>query len=96
VFNQPKEENMKRPQVKKNLLKAFKIVGKSKMSTLMGVRYQSVDRWVLTNKMPLTEFNGDTFYSRTIEKATDGAVTVTDLLGWVPVTQTSKWVGFDK
>jgi DNA-binding transcriptional regulator YdaS (Cro superfamily) len=94
VFNQPKEENMKRPQVKKNMLKAFKIVGKAKMARLMGVAYQSTDRWVLTNRMPLTEYSGDTCYSIEIEDATGGQVTVTDLLGFVPIGQTREWTGW--
>jgi hypothetical protein len=85
---------MKKPAARKNLLKAFKIVGKAKLSAGMGVRYQSVDRWVLTNRLPLTEYAGDTQYSMAIEKMTNGAVTVADLLGFVPITQTPEWDGW--
>jgi hypothetical protein len=84
---------MKKPQVKKSLEKAFKIVGKSKLSQGLGVAYQSTDRWLLKNCMPATEFNGQTMYSKKIEAMTDGAVTITDLLGWVPLPQTAEWTG---
>jgi len=83
----------KKTNVKKSMEKAFKLYGKAKLADALGRRYQSLDRWMLTGKMPLTEFNGDTAYSMTIEKLTEGKVTVEDLLGWVPVTQTAEWQG---
>lgn len=84
---------MKKVQVTKSLHKAFKIVGKAKLAKGMGIAYQSVDRWLLKNEMPATEFNGKTMYAKKIEAMTDGAVTITDLLGWVPMPQTDGWTG---
>ena len=83
---------MKRPAARKALLKAFKIAGKAKTAAACGIKYQSLDRMLLKNAMPHTEYSGGTFYSTAIEKITEGQVTVADLLGFVPFTQSS---GFD-
>ena len=92
-----KEIHMKKPQARKALEKAFRIVGKARLcNDHLKIRYQSADRWLLTNRLPLTEYAGDTQYSMAIEKATEGKVTVTDLLGFVPVTQTEAWDGWEK
>jgi hypothetical protein len=87
---------MKRPQAKKALLKAFKIAGKSKTAAACGIAYQSMDRMILKNQLPHTEYSGDTNYASAIEKLTEGAVTVTDLLGFVPFTQTEAFDGWVK
>ena len=82
---------------KTSLKKAIKIVGsKSGLAKELGISYQSMDRWMLQNAMPCTDFNGETMYSKKIEKLTGGQVTIKDLLGWVPLPQTDEWTGPQK
>ena len=73
--------------VKKSLERAFKIVGKVRLAGLLGISYQGMGRWAEQNEMPCTEYNGKTFYSSHIERLTDGQVTITDLLGFIPPPQ---------
>ena len=87
---------MKRPAAKKALLKAFKIAGKANTAKACGIAYQSLDRMLLKNAMPHTEYSGGTFYSTAIEKITGGEVTIIDLLGFVPFTQTKAFDGWTK
>jgi DNA-binding transcriptional regulator YdaS (Cro superfamily) len=87
---------MKKPNARKALLKAFKIVGKSKTADACGIKYQSLDRMLLKNQLPHTEYSGNTSYASAIEKATGGQVTITDLLGFVPFTQTEAFDGWSK
>ena len=70
-----------------SLEKAFEIVGKVKLGGLLGISYQSMNRWSSNNEMHCTEYNGKTFYSRHIESLTKGKVTITDLLGFIPPPQ---------
>jgi len=70
-----------------SMKKAIKMIGKIKLSRILGVSYQSMNRWVEQNELPCTEYNGKTFYSRQIEHITKGKVTITDLLGFIPPPQ---------
>ena len=85
---------MKRPAAKRALLKAFKIAGKSNTAKACGIKYQSLDRMLLKNQMPRSEYSGHTFYCKAIEKITEGEVTITDLLGFIPFTQTKAFDGW--
>jgi hypothetical protein len=85
---------MKRPNVSKALLKAFKIAGKARTAAACGIAYQSMDRMVLKNVMPNTEYSGGTAYATAIEEITEGKVTIEDLLGFVPFTQSEHWDGW--
>jgi len=69
------------------LKKAYKIMIKSKLAKEIGVSYQSMDRWIEVNKMPYSEYNGETNYATQIERITKGKVTITDLLGFIPPPQ---------
>ena len=64
--------------------KAVKIVGKRALARELGLAYQSMDRWGEQNRMPDSEYSGRTQHALKIEDATNGEVTVKDLLGWVP------------
>ncbi len=77
--------------MKQGMKKAFKLIGKTALAKHLGVRYQSIDQWIVAGKMPLSEYSGDTMYSTTIQRVTKGKVTVTDLLGFVPHPQDPDW-----
>jgi len=85
---------MKRPQARKALLKAFKIAGKAKTAKACGIAYQSLDRMLLKNSLPNTEYSGGTAYATAIQEITGGEVTISDLLGFVPFTQSEHWDGW--
>ena len=73
---------------KTSLKKAIKIVGsKSGLAKELGISYQSMDRWMLQNAMPATDYNGKTMYSKKIQSLTDGQVKIEDLCGFVPPPQ---------
>ncbi len=69
------------------LNKTYKIINKSHLAKKLGVSYQSIDMWIERGELPCTEYNNKTRFARTIEKITDGKVTVEDLLGWRPKYQ---------
>ncbi len=69
---------------KNAITKAIKIIGLSKMAELLGVSKQAMSGWRDRNRMPDTEYSCRSNYSLTIETATDGQVTVADLLGHLP------------
>ena len=69
------------------LKKAFKMIGKVKLAEHLGISYQAMDRWLLRNEMPATEFSGKTKYSKKIQEVTNGQVTIEDLCGFVPPPQ---------
>jgi len=77
--------------VKTGLNKAYKIIKKTKLAKLIGISYQSMDRWHDNNEMPCSEFNGKTDYSRQIQDLTDGKVTIEELCGFVPQPQSKNW-----
>lgn len=70
--------------VRQALNKAFKKVGKTELARQLGIRHQSMNGWHLKNKMPRTEYSGETSHAMKIQIATEGEVTVEDLLGHVP------------
>ena len=80
----------KKPNVKKAMGKAIEIVGLAQLAKDLGVTYQAMRRWQDQNRMPDTEFSCRTHHSETVEKSTSGQVTVTDLLGHIPVCQIKK------
>jgi len=73
--------------VKTGLNKAYKIIKKTKLAKLIGISYQSMDRWHDNNEMPCSEYNGKTDYSRQIQELTGGKVTIEELCGFVPPLQ---------
>jgi hypothetical protein len=73
--------------VKTGLNKAHKLLGKVNLAKQLGISYQAIDRWYLQNRMPATEYNGRTQYSKKIQELTEGAVTIEDLCGFVPPPQ---------
>ena len=60
--------------------KAIKIVGLSKLATVCGIRYQSLQKWEAKGRLPRTDWTGETDYASRIEEATKGAVTRDQLL----------------
>lgn len=73
--------------VKTALNKAFKIMPKSQIAKRLGISYQSMNQWHDKNKLPRTEWSGETNWAQKIQELTEGKVTVTDLLGSVPPHQ---------
>lgn len=73
--------------VRSALKKAIGIVGLSPMAKELGINYQAINGWMDRNRMPDKEYSCRSNYSQLIEKATDGKVTVTDLLGHIPRCQ---------
>ena len=73
--------------VKTALNKAIKIRGKIQLAKDLGISYQSMNRWFDHNELPATDFNGKTFYALRIQEVTEGKVTITDLLGFIPHPQ---------
>jgi DNA-binding transcriptional regulator YdaS (Cro superfamily) len=69
--------------------KAVKICGKRGLARALGLAYQSVNRYAEQNRLPDSEYSGRTLHALAIEKATEGQVTITDLLGWIP--NHNKW-----
>lgn len=69
------------------LQKAINICGMSHLAKEIGVPYQSIRGWMNRNQMPYKEYACKTNYALGIEKATEGVVTVTDLLGHIPTCQ---------
>lgn len=66
------------------LEEAIKIIGLSNIQKTLGITYQAVRLWQKNNRMPHTEYSGGTYHSKKIEEVTDGKVTISMLLGYVP------------
>lgn len=74
--------------VKTGLNKAYKLLGgKKNLAGKLGIKYQTVNRWHDQNKMPCSDFNGKTMYSKHIQELTNGKVTIKELCGHVPYPQ---------
>lgn len=73
--------------VKTALNKAFNIVPKAKLAKQLGISYQAMNHWHLINRMPRTEYSGETNHAQKIQEATGGKVKIEDLLGSVPPHQ---------
>ncbi len=69
---------------KKAISKAVKIIGLAKMAKLLGVSKQAMYGWRDRNRMPDTEYSCRSTYALKIETATNGEVTIADLLGHLP------------
>lgn len=67
------------------LKKAVNMIGLTPMSHKLDVTYQAINGWIDRNRMPDTEYSGRTQYAVKIQKMTDGKVTVSKILGHVPV-----------
>jgi len=59
---------------------AIEIVGLQAIAQACGVSYQAVRKWERKNRLPRTDWTGETSYSAAIEKATGGQVARQDLL----------------
>ena len=69
------------------LTQAYNLVGKRHLANGLGIKYQSMNNWYNQDRMPRTEFSGETMYSKKIQELTDGKVSIKDLLGFVPQPQ---------
>ena len=56
-----------------------------KLADKLGITYQAMRGWHDKNRMPDTEYSGRTHHAVNIQVETDSAVTVTMMLGHVPV-----------
>lgn len=72
---------------KSGLEQTYKLLTKGGLANILGIAYQSIDRWRLLNEFPCTEYNGKTMYALEIQQATNGLVTIEDLLGFIPHPQ---------
>ena len=60
--------------------KSSRALGLKVLAEGCGVTHQSVRKWEKNSKLPRTEWTGETQYSTTIERLTNGAVTRQGLL----------------
>lgn len=74
--------NIRSMQNENLISKAIKIVGLSKLASVCGIRYQSLQKWEAKGRLPRTDWTGETDYATRIEKATNGAVTRDQLLNF--------------
>lgn len=74
-----------KPNVKKAVDKAIKLVGLKQLAGELKISYQAMRGWQDKNRMPDTEFSGRTKHSLKIHKLTDGTVSVDMLLGHEPL-----------
>lgn len=63
---------------------AIGIVGLQPLAEALGVSYQALRKWQRAGRMPRTEWTGETQYASTIERITQGQVTVSRLMGKWP------------
>lgn len=59
---------------------AIQIVGLSKLASICGIRYQSLQKWQAKGRLPRTDWTGETNYASRIEEATKGVITRDQLL----------------
>ena len=78
---------MKKPQVKRSIKKAIKIIGLIELGRKLNTSYQTISLWAERDSIPDREYSGKTLYSAAIEFHTDGKVTIEDILGTVPEHQ---------
>ena len=77
----------RKPSVKTNLKKAVKKVGLIELGRRLDITYQCIYGWIDRNRMPSKEFSGESLNAARIEHATEGEVTIENLLGFVPPLQ---------
>jgi hypothetical protein len=67
-------------QVKQHLQRAIDIAGSlTKLAKGTNIRYQNFQKWMDSDRMPRTEYTGETDYSLRIEKFTKGKVKFSEL-----------------
>jgi hypothetical protein len=62
--------------------KAIQIVGLQPLAAALGVKYQSIYGWQRNERLPRSEFTGETRYAATIARETKGEITEGELLDW--------------
>lgn len=72
-------------KTKTALNKAIDQLGLTPMAKELGMNYQAITGWRDRDRMPDTEYSGRTHHAVKIQKMSGGRVTVTMLLGHVPV-----------
>ena len=74
-----------KPPINHALAKAVQqLGGYAATAKLCQVNISVVWRWQKRGRLPRTEWTGETRYAETIEAATQGAITKTELLSYVP------------
>ncbi|KKL69961.1 hypothetical protein LCGC14_2109680 [marine sediment metagenome] len=64
------------------LQRAIDEKGWRSLSAALEVSHQAIRKWVEAERLPRSEFSGETNYAEIIERETDGAVSANDLLEW--------------
>lgn len=62
------------------ITQAIELVGLQPLSQACGVTYQAVRKWEKRNRLPRTDWTGETNYAAAIETATRGAISKKALL----------------
>lgn len=64
------------------LRKAIDLIGWQPLAASLGVSRPAIHKWDSANRLPRTEFSGETNWAEKIEAATDGQVAASDLIEW--------------
>jgi len=62
------------------ITEARELIGLQNLATELKVSYQAVRKWEDAERLPRTEYTGETNYAETIERLTSGKVTKARLL----------------
>jgi len=62
------------------ITKAIGIVGLRSLASHLGVTYQAIQKWEANDRLPRTEWTGETNYAEKIQALTNGAITKQELL----------------
>jgi hypothetical protein len=63
-----------------HITETIKMVGLTRLASLLGVTYQAVRKWEVRGRLPRTEWTGETVYAEKIEQATNGQISKVMLL----------------
>ncbi len=66
------------------LIEAIDLISLHTLADELNVSYQAIRKWQAAGRMPRTEWTGETFYCRTIDRLTGGKVTRDMLLAAWP------------
>ena len=77
----------KKTSVKTCLRKLNREFGNRGLARRLGIAYQSINQWHSKNRLPRTEYTGETFYALEIQRMTNGKIKIEDLLGFIPQPQ---------
>ncbi|WP_043614420.1 YdaS family helix-turn-helix protein [Chromobacterium violaceum] len=66
------------------ITQAIELVGLQPLAQACGVTYQAVRKWEKRNRLPRTDWTGETNYAAAIEAVTGGAISKKSLLTAVP------------